>query len=63
MLKLTSIQMQTNNINLSYNYTFCHLHAVIWHHAQIIHAVKFGTNNTRLFESGCCQQRICNFPP
>lgn len=30
---------------------------------KIIHAVKFGTNNTRLFESGCFQQRICNFPP
>ena len=44
MLKLTSIQMQANNIKLSYNYTFCHLHAVTWHHAQIIHAVKFGTN-------------------
>jgi len=44
MLKLTSIQMQTNNMKLSYNYSFCHLHAVTWHHAKIIHSVKFGTN-------------------
>jgi hypothetical protein len=63
MLKLACIQMQTNNIKLSYNYTFCHLHAVTWHHAKIIHSVKLETNNTRLFESGCFQQRIYNFPP
>jgi hypothetical protein len=31
--------------------------------AKIIHAVKFGTNNTKLFESRCFQQRVCNFPP
>ena len=49
MLKLTSIQLQTNNIKLSYNYTFCHLHAVTWHHAKIVHAVQFGTNYFQKF--------------
>jgi hypothetical protein len=37
IVKLACIQMQTNNIKLSYNYAFCHLHAVTWHHANILY--------------------------